>query len=173
MKFATKRAPRLPEIDIDPAIEYREPIGEIVMRWTRVEYQLGVLIRVIRQQSKAQQREELYNQRTSALCRMARDEVAKVGSRDRQVADDLVQFVRRAKKYGKRRDGYVHSLYGNWAGDRAKLLRFRMKQTTNAEVLHDGASTAELAAFAADIRTLQIEAQALTTRLKRIFGTRR
>jgi len=161
---------RLQSIDIDPPGDFCDCLGEIVLRWTRLEFQLGVIIRVITKNSKAKQRELLYNKRTTELCQILHVVSGIVG--DAPLVGELSTFMDAVDKLNDRRNGYVHSLYGHWSGDRDAPVRFRMKKTTGAEPLHDKASVAELMSFAAEVRALQVTAQDLTTRLKRIYGTR-
>jgi hypothetical protein len=47
---------RLPETPIDPPPEYFAAVGEVAVRWSRFEYQLGVLVRAGFKLGKDEQR---------------------------------------------------------------------------------------------------------------------
>lgn len=117
---------RLPHSEIDPPKEYSAPVGEIVLRWTRLEYQLGVIIRVIAKLGKADQRQLILNQRAQSLCRILRVLVPGIVSPDK-IATELTEFAMEVEKKCDRRDTYVHSIYGHWLDEPAKPIRFRMK----------------------------------------------
>lgn len=88
---------RLPHSEIDPPKEYSAPVGEIVLRWTRLEYQLGVIIRVIAKLGKADQRQLILNQRAQSLCRILRVLVPGIVSPDK-IATELTEFAMEVEK---------------------------------------------------------------------------
>lgn len=158
---------RFPNAPLDPPTEYREALGAIVQRYTRLEYQLGVLVRLAAKYTKPEQTKKLLSMRAERLhntvaiaCRMVADRV---------IANDLEALLREVIGSEKSRDDYVHSIYGWWDDDVSKTpMRFRLQNHKQSQVDWDAhpVSPAELSRFADRIQGLIDRAQALTRRMK-------
>lgn len=157
---------RLPHANTDPPKEYCAPMGDVVLRWSRLEYQLGVINRVISKLGKVDQRRLVINQRTANLCRMLR--VLAPGVPSVQLSAELLQFADDVEKGCGKRDDYVHSIYGHWLDDPGTPMKFRLRSGMPALPV----STQEIESFVSEVKGLQVRAQELTTQLKAIFGTK-
>jgi len=164
----------LPKIDLDPPQYYAQVTGEIALRWTRLEYQLGVLVRVITRLRKAEQRSMLDGQHAKSHCRLLKVlAVAMVHDRDPAAAEEVRQLAVDAEKGADRRDDFVHSMYGVWVHATSEPLRFRLRSAKNGIMSHEPASLDDLRTFAKHVCELQDQAQTLTERMKALFGSRR
>jgi hypothetical protein len=163
---------RLPEIPIDPPREYFAAVGEVAVRWSRLEYQLGVLARVGFKLGKDEQRTLIIGMDMNVLTSVLRA-VAQGWISDKNLAKDLRTFADDIAGLRSKRGDFVHGLYGYWAGKPQQWLMFKLKSPKQrGNINADAISHADIAAFAAKLRELQVRAQELTTALKAVHGTR-
>lgn len=166
------RKKRLPEIPLDTPRDYFAAIGEVAVRWSRLEYQAGVLARVGFKLGKDEQRSLIFGMDMKVLRSVLRA-VAQGWISDRELARDIRGFADKAASLRGKRGDFVHGLYGYWSGKPERWFRFKLKPPEqrgnfNAQPI----SPTDIAAFAKQLRELQLRAQELTTRLKAVHGTR-
>lgn len=163
---------RLPDIPIDPPEEYFRAVGEVAVRWSRLEYQLGVLARVGFKLGKDEQRTLIIGMDMTVLTNVLRA-VAQGWISHTKLARDIAKFADDVAGLRNKRGEFVHGLYGYWLGQPEKWLMFKLKSPKQRGIINSEAiSPAQIAAFATKLRNLQIRAQELTTALKAEHGTR-
>jgi hypothetical protein len=162
---------RLPEIPIDPPPEYFAAVGEVAVRWSRLEYQLGVLVRAGFKLGKDEQRTLIVGMDMTVLTAVLRA-VAQGWISDKKVARDIKEFAAELADVRGKRGDYVHGLYGYWQGKPDKWFMFKLKLRQRGNINADPISPADISAFAAKLRGLQMRAQELTRALKAVHGTR-
>lgn len=166
-------AKRLPEIPIDPPNEYFSAVGEVALRWSRLEYQMSVLCRVGFRLGKDEQRSLIIGMDMTTLTGVLRA-VARGWVNDRPLARDLGVLADDIANLRDRRGVLVHGLYGYWAGSPKTWKLFKLKSPKQrGNIASEDISPGAIAEFAAELRALQIRAQDLTTRLKAAHGTKR
>lgn len=161
---------RLPEIPIDPPAEYFMAVGEVAVRWSRLEYQLGVLVRVGFKLGKDEQRTLIAGMDMSVLTAVLRA-VAQGWISDKKVAKQIEEFTDELADLRGKRGEYVHGLYGYWLGKPDKWFMFKLKSRQRGNINADPISPADITKFAQELRRLQLRAQELTRALKAIHGT--
>jgi hypothetical protein len=160
------KRPHLPAADVDPPKELFAAVGEIVLRWSRLEYQLGVLVRVVVSATKQKQYRELSRKRTRELCALL-DLLAPSLVADAKVASRLLSFARSVESAEKIRNDYVHSIYGEWTDKLRVPMRFRLATADkDGNLKASGYDVKQIDSFAVDVAELQDEAQAVTEVLK-------
>ncbi len=163
---------RLPEIPIDPPPGYFTAVGEVAVRWSRLEYQLGVLARVGFKLGKDEQRTLIIGMDMTVLTSVLRA-VAQGWISDKKVARDIKKFADDLGALRGKRGEFVHGLYGYWVGKPEQWLMFNLKSPKQrGNINADAISPADILAFAGKLRDLQIRAQELTRALKAVHGTR-
>ena len=167
--MATKR---LPEIPIDPPKEYFSAVGEVAIRWSRLEYQMSVLARVGFKLGKDEQRSLIIGMDmktlTGVLCAVAQGWV-----KDKALARDLTKLSGDIRDLRDRRGELVHGLYGYWLGSPKTWKLFKLKSPKQrGNIASEDISPEAIAKFGSELRSIQIRAQDLTTRLKAVHGTK-
>ena len=163
---------RLPEIPIDPPKEYFSAVGEVAIRWSRLEYQMSVLVRVGFKLGKDEQRSLIIGMDMTTLTGVLRA-VARGWVRDRILAQDLIKLADDIGDLRNRRGELVHGLYGYWLGSTKPWQLFKLKSPKQrGNIASEEISPDTIARFAADLRALQVRAQDLTRRLKAVHGTK-
>ena len=163
---------RLPEIPIDPPSEYFAAVGEVAVRWSGLECQLGVLARVGFKLGKDEQRTLISGMDMTVLTNVLRA-VSQGWISDKKVARDIKKFVDDLADLRVKRGEYVPGLYGYWVGKPEQWLMFKLKSPKQrGNINADPISPAAILAFAAKLRDLQLRAQELTRGLKAVHGTR-
>ena len=162
---------RLPEIPIDPPPGYFAAVGEVAVRWSRLEYQLGVLVRVGFNLGKDEQRTLIVGMDMTVLTAILRA-VAQGWIANRKIARDIEKFADELAELRGKRGDYVHGLYGYWLGKPDKWFMFRLKTRQRGNINADPVSPTDILAFGQKLRGLQLRAQQLTRELKAIHGTR-
>jgi hypothetical protein len=167
--MATKR---LPEIPIDPPKEYFSAVGEVAIRWSRLEYQMSVLARVGFKLGKDEQRSLIIGMDMTTLTGVLRA-VAKGWVQDRVLARDLTALADDIAELRNRRGDLVHGLYGYWLGKPKPWQLFKLKSPKQrGNIASEEISPEIISNFGAELRALQVRAQDLTKRLKAVHGTR-
>jgi hypothetical protein len=163
---------RLPDIPIDPPKEYFASVGEVAIRWSRLEYQMSVLARVGFKLGKDEQRSLIIGMDMTTLTGVLRA-VAQGWVKDRPFAQELTALADDIAKLRNRRGDFVHGLYGYWLGTTKPWQLFKLKSPKQrGNIASEEISPEAISRFAAELRALQFRAQDLTTRLKAIHGTR-
>lgn len=163
---------RLPEIPIDPPTEYFAAVGEVAVRWSRLEYQLGVLARVGFKLGKDEQRTLILGMDMTVLTSVLRA-VAQGWISDKKIARDIKKFVDDLADLRGRRGEFVHELYGYLVEKPEQWLMFKLKSPKQrGNINTDPISPTTILAFAAKLRSLQLRAQELTKALKAVHGAR-
>ncbi len=155
---------RLPQSPLDPPAEYFEPMGTIVLRWSRLEYQLSVVLRLLVRASKKKQYQGLLSKRTRDLCALLT--MVSPTMTDTGTAARLVALAKEVRKREKARDDFVHSVYGNWNDVPTAPTRFRLLNNELGLIQGYPVSSGDMQTFADVVRKLQEEAQAITTTIK-------
>ena len=163
--MSTKAKTCPPDVPLDPPKQYRAPLGEIVLRWSRLEYQLGVIARVAVKLSKADQRRLFLSLRTEQLYRAL--VVVSAVMPLRVLAPEVRQLALDAQKLNTLRDNYVHSIYGSCLGSPNDPKRFRLKNRRGGEeMIPEPVSVQELSGFSDQLNDLLQRAQDLTVKIK-------
>jgi hypothetical protein len=164
---------RLPEIPIDPPKDYFSAVGEVAIRWSRLEYQMSVLARVGFKLGKDEQRSLIIGMDMTTLTGVLRA-VAQGWVKDRTLAQALAALADDTARLRNRRGDLVHGLYGHWLGSTKPWQLFKLKSPKQrGNMASEEISPEAIRRFAAELRTLQVRAQDLTTRLKAVHGTKR
>ena len=167
--MATKR---LPEIPIDPPKEYFSAVGEVAIRWSRLEYQMSVLARVGFKLGKDEQRSLIIGMDMTTLTGVLRA-VAQGWVKDRALARDLSALANDIGELRNRRGQFVHGLYGHWLGEPTPWQLFKLKSPKQrGNIASEEVSPDIIRSFGAELRKLQVRAQDLTRRLKAVHGTK-
>jgi len=167
--MATKR---LPEIPVDPPKEYFSSVGEVAIRWSRLEYQMSVLARVGFKLGKDEQRSLIIGMDMTTLTGVLRA-VVQGWVKDQVLARDLTAPANDIAKLRNRRGDFVHGLYGHWLGRPQPWQLFKLKSPKQrGNIASEQISPEIISRFAADLRALQVRAQDLTSRLKAVHGTK-
>lgn len=167
--MATKR---LPDIPIDPPKEYYSAVGEVAIRWSRLEYQMSVLARVAFKLGKDEQRSLIIGMDMTTLTGVLRA-AAKGWVQDRALACALSTLADDIAKLRNRRGDLVHGLYGHWLGNPRQWQLFKLKSPKQrGNIATEEISPEVIERFAAKLRELQVRAQDLTGRLKSAHGTK-
>ena len=156
-----KRSPKVPH---DPPKKYIPIVGEIVMRWSRLEYQFGVLVRLLVDTTKQRQQAALLSKRAQDLCALLLLIAPKFAS-SRDLAEKICELARKVRSAEGWRNKYVHSVYGNWSDEPGVEIRFHLK-SDEAGIQGYPISTAELQVFAEKVKDQESRAQQLTTQEK-------
>lgn len=158
---------RQPEIPIDPPTEYFAVVGEVAVRWARLEYQLGVLTRVGFRLGKDEQRSLIIGMNMTVLAGVLRA-VAQGWLKDKKLSQKLKEFADEIAELRNKRGDYAH---GHWSGEPQKWFMFNMKSPKQrGQVATEPTSPKEIAAFAIKLRKLQLRAQELTAELKATYA---
>lgn len=162
----------LPEIPLDPPAEYFAAVGEVAVRWSRLEYQLGVLARVGFKLGKDEQRSLIIGMDMTVLASVLKA-VAQGWVADKTIARKLVMFSTDIAALRNKRGEFVHGLFGHWLGKPQQWYMFKLKSPKQrGNINADPVSPTDIVAFAAELRKLQVRAQDLTTELKGQHGSR-
>lgn len=163
---------RLPEIPVDPPKEYFLAVGEVAIRWSRLEYQMSVLARVGFNLGKDEQRSLIIGMDMTTLTGVLRA-VAKGWIKDKVLAQDLTTLADDIAKLRNRRGDLVHGLYGHWLAKPKSWQLFKLKSPKQrGNISTEEISPEIIARFGAQLRDLQVRAQDLTRRLKAVHGTK-
>ena len=163
---------RLPNIPIDLPEQYFHAVGEVAIRWSRLEYQLGVLARVGFKLGKDEQRTLITGMDVTVLSSVLRA-MAQGWISQKTLARDIEKFADDVAGLRNKRGEFVHGLYGHWLGEPKRWFMFKLKSPKQrGNINAESISPSDIAAFATKLRILQIRAQELTTELKAARGTR-
>ena len=92
---------------------------------------------------------------------------------DRKLAQKLAKFSEDIAALRNKRGEFVHGLFGHWLGKPQQWYMFKLKSPKQrGNINADPVSPTDIAAFAAELRQLQVRAQDLTTELKGLHGSR-
>ena len=144
----------------------------MAVRWSRLEYQLGVLARVGLKLGKDEQRTLIIGMDMTVLTGVLRA-VAQGWMSDKKLAREIKKFADDLGNLRGKRGEFVHGLYGYWVGKPEQWLMFKLKSPKQrGNINTDPISPATILEFAAKLRDLQLRAQDLTRALKAVHGTR-
>ena len=156
---------RDPRVNLDPPEEYRESIGEMVMRLSRLDYQLGVIARVASNLSKADQRRLFFKLRGDRLCDAL--ELLAVSIKSKTLAAEVRELARNSARLNERRNDFVHSVYGDLENAPGVMMRFRLATPKQGQdIVAAPASAAEMQQFIEEISDAQNRAEELTRKVK-------
>jgi hypothetical protein len=157
---------RLPKVGQNPPREYFAPIGEIALRHSRLEYQLGVILRLLLGASKPSQYRSIASKRTKTLCSFI-DLLLPSPRATSAVNARIKALISATKKIESDRDDLIHSIYGTWSDDPANVpMRFRLLGDASGALKAVPITVQDMQKIADKIRDLQVEAQAITKAYK-------
>lgn len=157
---------KLVGIPLDLPPEYYASIGEIAARWSWMEWQLHVIIRVILKLDKKQGRILSIGMAVKPMANMIRG-LSLRWVPDAKLKNDLQNFIKAVMKFKKTRDELVHGVYVIPENEPMSICLYRIR-SAEERILPpaERIRADQIKAAASHLHDLQTQAVALTRRLK-------